>query len=278
LPDNYSVVVDFRLVLKRGRPAGAVAPPSAAAPPAPPARGDARRSPRRPALPPPARPPARARAGGDDPTDLNTVVFTLEASGGPPAGRPGGAPDDGEADGDAGFTKVYSSSLTWEPQGEQAERFGAPAAPVHADILLAKLAPGQSIELEAHAVKGIGQDHAKFSPVATAAYRLLPLVTLDARAPFMDAEADALVAACPMGVFDIEDAPGASSRAAPRRAAPRPPRAPRVCRARAPPPPRAAVLARASRPRLALDPRAAARPAPAPPRAAMTTTLFIESS
>lgn len=81
---------------------------------------------------------------------------------------------------------------------------------MHPDILLAKLAPGQAIEFEAHAVKGIGQDHAKFSPVATAAYRLLPLVTLDARAPFMDAEADALVAACPMGVFDIEDAPGAS--------------------------------------------------------------------
>ncbi|MFH4983809.1 hypothetical protein AB6A40_010518 [Gnathostoma spinigerum] len=29
-----------------------------------------------------------------------------------------------------------------------------------------------------HCVKGIGRDHAKFSPVATASYRLLPVITL----------------------------------------------------------------------------------------------------
>lgn len=46
--------------------------------------------------------------------------------------------------------------------------------PVHDDIVIAKLRPGQRIEFEAHCRKGIGKDHAKFSPVATAAYRLLP--------------------------------------------------------------------------------------------------------
>ena len=34
----------------------------------------------------------------------------------------------------------------------------------------------QAIELEAHAVKGVGKVHAKWSPVATAWYRMLPEV------------------------------------------------------------------------------------------------------
>ena len=33
------------------------------------------------------------------------------------------------------------------------------------DILIAKLRPGQEIDAILHCVKGIGQDHAKFSPV-----------------------------------------------------------------------------------------------------------------
>jgi DNA-directed RNA polymerase alpha subunit len=36
----------------------------------------------------------------------------------------------------------------------------------------------QAIELEAHAVKGVGKVHAKWSPVATAWYRMLPEVKL----------------------------------------------------------------------------------------------------
>ena len=37
--------------------------------------------------------------------------------------------------------------------------------PVERDILIAKLRPGQEIDLKCHCVKGIGKDHAKFSPV-----------------------------------------------------------------------------------------------------------------
>ena len=47
---------------------------------------------------------------------------------------------------------------------------------VHDDILLAKMVAGQEIELEAHCVKGVGKDHAKFSPVGTAWYRMVPTV------------------------------------------------------------------------------------------------------
>ena len=48
----------------------------------------------------------------------------------------------------------------------------------HQDILLAKLRPGQTIQLEAHCTKGTGKEHAKWSPVATAWYRLHPEVVL----------------------------------------------------------------------------------------------------
>lgn len=37
--------------------------------------------------------------------------------------------------------------------------------PVHGDILIAKMRPGHELDLKLVAVKGIGRDHAKFSPV-----------------------------------------------------------------------------------------------------------------
>ena len=37
---------------------------------------------------------------------------------------------------------------------------------------------GQRMEFEAHCRKGLGKDHTKFSPVATASYRLLPDIVL----------------------------------------------------------------------------------------------------
>ncbi|XP_054819315.1 uncharacterized protein LOC129318519 [Prosopis cineraria] len=78
-----------------------------------------------------------------------------------------------------------------------------PIAPKSSDIILAKLGPGQEIELEAHAVKGIGKTHAKWSPVATAWYRMLPEVVL--LKEVKDELAEELKNKCPVGVFDIED-------------------------------------------------------------------------
>ncbi|NP_001085237.1 RNA polymerase I and III subunit C L homeolog [Xenopus laevis] len=76
--------------------------------------------------------------------------------------------------------KVYTGHMKWLPQGNQVDLFPEtdPPRPVHKDILIAQLRPGQEINVIMHCVKGIGKDHAKFSPVATASYRLLPEVTL----------------------------------------------------------------------------------------------------
>ncbi|XP_052469806.1 DNA-directed RNA polymerases I and III subunit RPAC1-like [Carassius gibelio] len=74
---------------------------------------------------------------------------------------------------------VYSGDIKWLPIGNQTDVFaGAEIGPVHGDILLAQLRPGQELDIVMHCIKGIGKDHAKFSPVATASYRLLPEITI----------------------------------------------------------------------------------------------------
>ena len=101
-----------------------------------------------------------------------------------------------------------SEHLKWMPQGDQESLFGVDGVgPVHEDIVLSSLKPGQCIELEAHAVKGVGKDHAKFSPVATASYRLLPEITVNTEKVTHEL-AHELKAMCPMQVFDIEDIGG----------------------------------------------------------------------
>lgn len=76
-------------------------------------------------------------------------------------------------------TKVHSSHINWLPIGSQVSMYKPKdVGPIHGDILISKLVPGQEIDIQLHAIKGIGRDHAKFSPVATAFYRLLPEITL----------------------------------------------------------------------------------------------------
>lgn len=77
---------------------------------------------------------------------------------------------------------VYSGDLVWVPIGDQQARFEregiALPKPLHDDILIAKLRPGQEIEVEVICEKGIGKTHAKWSPVCTAYYRLMPVIEL----------------------------------------------------------------------------------------------------
>ncbi|RWS30304.1 DNA-directed RNA polymerases I and III subunit RPAC1-like isoform X1 [Leptotrombidium deliense] len=84
---------------------------------------------------------------------------------------------------------VYSGQFKWLPIGSQAEMFREkPIKPVDDDILIAKLSPGQELDLKLHCVKGIGRDHIKFSPVATAFYRLLPKIELTKKVKGEDIE------------------------------------------------------------------------------------------
>lgn len=99
-------------------------------------------------------------------------------------------------------SSVYAHQMLFEPQGQQAQFFASPneIRPVNPDILIAKLRPGQKINIRCHCIKGIGGDHAKFSPVATATYRLLPHI--DIRQPITGADAHKFAKCFPKGVIE----------------------------------------------------------------------------
>ncbi|XP_034474200.1 DNA-directed RNA polymerases I and III subunit RPAC1 [Drosophila innubila] len=84
--------------------------------------------------------------------------------------------------------KVYSGHLKWLPKGKQGQIYSESSVGcIHDDILIAQLRPGHELDLRLTAVKGIGKDHAKFSPVATAYYRLLPQIILNREVSGKDA-------------------------------------------------------------------------------------------
>jgi len=116
------------------------------------------------------------RPQGETPTDRNTIVFQLEVrcERNPKAKV-------GEQNPEKAYinASVYSSALEWVPQGDQESDFAdAPCKPASDNILLAKLRPGQEISMALHAIKSNGMDHAKWSPVATASYRLMPHIQI----------------------------------------------------------------------------------------------------
>ncbi|KAF4620351.1 hypothetical protein D9613_001203 [Agrocybe pediades] len=112
----------------------------------------------------------------DPPTDQNTIVFHIDITCERNPKAPKGSTNPAEL---YINHELLSSHLKWTPAGEQEEVFaGKPPAPTNPNIVLAKLRPGQQINMELHAVKGVGKDHAKFSPVATASYRLLPQIKI----------------------------------------------------------------------------------------------------
>lgn len=108
---------------------------------------------------------------------------------------------------------VYSSDLIFQPDESPESKFPDQKEywaqfeprPVHKDILLAKLLPGQQIHMRAVCRVGKGQDHAKWSPVATATYRIMPKIDVNQKLANGDV-AMAIKEACPRDVFDIEDA------------------------------------------------------------------------
>ncbi|UNI14645.1 hypothetical protein JDV02_001252 [Purpureocillium takamizusanense] len=99
---------------------------------------------------------------------------------------------------------VYARDIVFVPTGKQVEHFGGEDAirPVNPDILIAKMRPRQTINLSMHMHKGIGADHAKFSPVATASYRLMP--TIKILKPILGPDADKFARCFPEGVIGLE--------------------------------------------------------------------------
>ena len=114
----------------------------------------------------------------DDATDKNTLVFRLAVTCNSDSIKHGQNSKLSQPPKTPYSLNVYSKDLEWIPQGNQKERCKNDVKPVFDDILLMRLRPGQSIELEAHARKSIGKDHAKYSPVSTASYRLMPHIEL----------------------------------------------------------------------------------------------------
>lgn len=106
----------------------------------------------------------------DSATDRNTLVFKLNVICTKNANVPAGTTDP---------EKLYSNSnvtaghLEWVPQGEQEDLQAfklKPPAPTNPNIVIAKLRPGQEMEMELHAIKNVGKEHAKWSPVGESFY------------------------------------------------------------------------------------------------------------
>lgn len=121
-------------------------------------------------------------AEDDTVTDKNTIVFTLavECSRNPTAARDETDPAKLYIN-----SSVYSGHLAYQHHGRQyrhfnlplpedkmddehemkGEEWDEPPKPSVEDILLVKMRPGQQLNMLLYAVKGVGKDHAKFSPV-----------------------------------------------------------------------------------------------------------------
>ncbi len=91
---------------------------------------------------------------------------------------------------------MYAGDLGWEPIGGQSQWKDGVRA-VHPRLLVLKLGEGQEIHLDMFATKGLGKSHAKWSPVSTVFYRLLPLLTL----PPAQGSPQKIVESCPQKVF-----------------------------------------------------------------------------
>ena len=123
--------------------------------------------------------------GEQGPTDSNTIVLELKV----------------KCPKDQSVMSVYSRDIKWLPKGIQ-ESANYKIKPIHDDILIAKLKPGQEIDLEMHCVKNIGKEHAKWSPVATCSYRLLPKI--DILSPITGKDAEKFVSCFSPGVAGIK--------------------------------------------------------------------------
>ena len=131
--------------------------------------------------------------------ETNTLVFRLQVKCHYKTGVPETQPLEERLE----YGTVYAHHMQWCPFGDQAETFADdPPRIVHPNIVIAKLRPGQELDLELKCEKGLGKDHAKWSPVATASYRLLPDVRVVGGA-ILDGDIEQAQLICGKEVFDI---------------------------------------------------------------------------
>ncbi|KAJ9124135.1 hypothetical protein QFC22_000931 [Naganishia vaughanmartiniae] len=141
--------------------------------------------------------PVAGPDGGDTSNDENTIVFGLTVD---CTRRANVRRDETDPEKLYENASVFSSKIEWQHKGRQYKhlnlpkpadvaddgmshepengQFDEPPQPANDDILLTKLRPGQSLNMLLYCVKGIGRTHAKWSPVATASYRLLPHIEI----------------------------------------------------------------------------------------------------
>uniref|UniRef100_A0A8C6Z6F0 DNA-directed RNA polymerases I and III subunit RPAC1 n=1 Tax=Nothoprocta perdicaria TaxID=30464 RepID=A0A8C6Z6F0_NOTPE len=97
--------------------------------------------------------------GDEEGTEIDTLQFQLKikCSRNPQAAKESSDPNELYIN-----HKVYSKHMTWVPLGNQPDLFpDADFRPVHDDILIAQLRPGQEIDVLMHCVKGIGKKVAR---------------------------------------------------------------------------------------------------------------------
>lgn len=147
------------------------------------------------------KPDPEAGIPGTAVNDYNTIVLKLQIK---CEWKPNPSDDpEAEAEDKYNNSSVYARDIVWEPMGRQAELFAdGSIEPVNPDILLAKLRPGQEIDITMHAILGRGGDHAKFSPVGTATYRLLPKI--DILKPILNQDAEKFAKCFPPGVIKVD--------------------------------------------------------------------------
>uniref|UniRef100_A0A8C5URB7 DNA-directed RNA polymerases I and III subunit RPAC1 n=1 Tax=Microcebus murinus TaxID=30608 RepID=A0A8C5URB7_MICMU len=99
--------------------------------------------------------------GDEEGTEIDTLQFRLQVrcTRNPQAAKDSSDPNELYVN-----HKVYTRHMTWVPLGNQADLFPeGTIRPVHDDILIAQLRPGQEIDLLMHCVKGIGKKVARIA-------------------------------------------------------------------------------------------------------------------
>ncbi|KNE70410.1 hypothetical protein AMAG_14544 [Allomyces macrogynus ATCC 38327] len=138
------------------------------------------------------------RGPNDAPTDLNTIVLNLKVKCERIQGTPKSMPREQRLTNHT----VYSRDIIWDPQGDQAtEHRDNPIQPAFDDIVITKLNQGEELDIVMHARKGIGRDHAKYSPVGTASYRIMPEIHI--LRPIVGDAAHKFASSFPAGVIEI---------------------------------------------------------------------------